>query len=361
MELQRKRLFSGFDGTTCKVDPKLMTDGETAVLTWTNLLLTGSDVFYDNYAAISRDSGTTFGEPKALTSLDAEKDGIRTHFTIISTYYSKSWKQWLVFGMRMQYSDESEPICVDGISVGEAVFTRFDPETGDFFGPVREIPLPFPCISACVHGQPLEENGELLLSFYLSTQEQHKATAMTCRYTLENGSLRLVQAGTPLDGRDYSRGFCEPSVAKLGEHYYMTIRTDEVGLWAESTDGLNFSMPQPWQWDDGSVLENYNTMQRWIRFGDRLYLAYTRKDRLNGHVFRHRAPLYLTRFDEACHCLIREEEVILVPELGARLGNFSVCDLSPVEAVLTTAEWMQPLGCEKYGSDNSIWAVTVRR
>ena len=26
---------------------------------------------------------------------------------------------------------------------------------------------------------------------------------------------------------------------------------------------------------------------------------------------------------------------------------------------LTTAEWMQPAGCEKYGSDNSIWLVKI--
>ena len=82
---------------------------------------------------------------------------------------------------------------------------------------------------------------------------------------------------------------------------------------------------------------------------------------LNDHVFRNRAPLYMTRFDDKRGCLVRNEEIILVPELGARLGNFSVTDISPNEAVLTVAECMQPAGCDKYVSDNSIWVVRVKK
>ena len=28
--------------------------------------------------------------------------------------------------------------------------------------------------------------------------------------------------------------------------------------------------------------------------------------------------------------------------------------------LLIAAEWMQPKGCERYGSDNAIWLATVR-
>jgi len=114
-------------------------------------------------------------------------------------------------------------------------------------------------------------------------------------------------------------------------------------------------------------LENYNTQQRWVRSANSLYLVYTRKNGHNGHVFRHRAPLYITRFDEERQCLIRAEEEILVPELGARLGNFTVTDVSDKESWVVVAEWMQNLGCEieqkvgceTYGSDNSIWRSKV--
>ena len=140
----------------------------------------------------------------------------------------------------------------------------------------------------------------------------------------------------------------------------MTIRTNEQGYLAVSGDGLRYEEPIPWKWDDGSILQNYNTMQRWIRCKDALYLAYTRKGAHNDHVFRHRAPIFMARFDEENLCLVKDTEVILVPELGARLGNFTVTDVSGNEFWLVTAEWMQPLGCQKYGSDNSLWIARVK-
>ena len=47
VSFSRQRLFPGFDGKMCKVQPSIATDGTgTVLLTWQNLLLTGSDVFY---------------------------------------------------------------------------------------------------------------------------------------------------------------------------------------------------------------------------------------------------------------------------------------------------------------------------
>lgn len=72
------------------------------------------------------------------------------------------------------------------------------------------------------------------------------------------------------------------------------------------------------------------------------------------------APIFMARFDPENLCLVKATEVILVPELGARLGNFTVTDISDREIWLLTAEWMQPIGCEKYGSDNSVWIAKLR-
>ena len=49
-------------------------------------------------------------------------------------------------------------------------------------------------------------------------------------------------------------------------------------------------------------------------------------------------------------CLLRHEEYVLVPEKGAKLGNFGVEHVSDTESWITATEWMQPIGCEKYGS-----------
>ena len=47
LSYSRQRLFPGFDGKTCKIQPSIATDGKgTVLLAWQNLLLTGSDVFY---------------------------------------------------------------------------------------------------------------------------------------------------------------------------------------------------------------------------------------------------------------------------------------------------------------------------
>ena len=65
----RQRLFSGFDGKTCKIQPSIATDGSGMVLlSWQNLLLTGSDVFAlflfhagDDPVEIVRNDSNTLG------------------------------------------------------------------------------------------------------------------------------------------------------------------------------------------------------------------------------------------------------------------------------------------------------------
>lgn len=131
------------------------------------------------------------------------------------------------------------------------------------------------------------------------------------------------------------------------------------GYVAVSDDGLHFEAPRPWCFDDGSELGNYNTQQHWVSRGDDLYLVYTRRGLDNDHVFRHRAPLLMAQVDPERLQVIRGSEAELVPNRGARLGNFSVTDVGPGETWVVVAEWMQPEGCERYGSDNTIWAVRI--
>jgi hypothetical protein len=64
--------------------------------------------------------------------------------------------------------------------------------------------------------------------------------------------------------------------------------------------------------------------------------------------------------------VIRSTERVLVPERGARLGNFAVTDVSEHETWVTVAEWMQTWGPKivippdnKYGADNSVYAARI--
>ena len=182
---------------------------------------------------------------------------------------------------------------------------------------------------------------------------------LVVRYAFDGDALKIVRAGTPVVRDDLARGIGEPSLARLGGKIYLTLRSDEMGLWCESDDGgLSFSAPRPWTWTDGTPIGNRNTQQHWVGCSKGLYLAYTREDPMNTHVFRNRAPIFMARFDPVAGGLVRSTERIIVPELGARLGNFCVAE-SGRESWLVTAEWMQPRGCEKYGADNSLWLVKI--
>lgn len=357
----REKLLSGFDGKQCKIYPNLVKTEKNFFITYGMLDLFGSDVFHDQYVLKSIDGGKTFSQGEKLHKFETNENGIRTIFSLSTDYYSKYHKKWFHFGKNTSYENDEHPIYVNSISPGEALYIFRDVETGQYIGNPMPLPLPFEYICAVPHSQVIEfENGDFLLTFYIAPKNENKYKILSVKYRYKDDKLLIVKAGNLLSYPEAERGLCEPSMAKLGDKYYVTLRTDEQGLFSVSDDGFEFDEPMPWKWDDGSILENYNTMQRWIRYKDALYLAYTRKGANNDHVFRHRAPIFMARFDEKNLCLVKESEVILVPELGARLGNFVVADISDNEFWLTTAEWMQPLGCEKYGSDNSIWIAKIK-
>lgn len=158
---------------------------------------------------------------------------------------------------------------------------------------------------------------------------------------------------------EQGRGLGESSIIFHEGSYYLTLRNDDNGYVAKSTDGLHYTKPQLWRWDDGSVLENYNTQQHWMLLDGELCLVYTRRDANNDHVFRHRAPLFAAKVENMR--VIRDSEIIVVGERGARLGNFGVTEYRDGKAAVMAAEWMQPAGCEAYGSDNSIFLSIVEK
>jgi hypothetical protein len=90
-----------------------------------------------------------------------------------------------------------------------------------------------------------------------------------------------------------------------------------------------------------------------------LFLVYTRRGANNDHVFRHRAPLFMAQVDPKRLCVLRKTERILVPERGARLGNFGVANINKDETWVTVAEWMQPKGVEQHGSDGSVFVARI--
>ncbi len=366
IDFYRDRFFPGFDKKYHKVAPSIILGKEnTAYMFYGMNYLGGSDVHCGSCVANSIDGGKTFSEPKTTPLMEYTENGIRTIWGASVTFYHKKTGRFLCYGHTLHYADDKHPVSKNGVTVLEPYYAIFDEKTGTY-GNLKPIPMPFETVSVSFHGQFIEnEKGEILTSMYFAYPDAERYSVVTVSYDFDGESLKIVKCGEPLiSGPEHYRGYCEPSVAFLNGKYYMTIRTDEQALLAVSDDGYTFSEPKPWVWNDGSMLENYNTMQRWVRFNDGLFLVYNRRGAHNDHIFRHRAPLFMARFNEDTLSLVRDSEIILVPEMGARLGNFNVTDVSENEAWVTVSEWMQndPLGwevCAKYGSDNTIWRTRV--
>ena len=366
---ERESLFPGCDGVLCKVNPKMAVDGKgVAFLHYSMLKISGCDVFKENYIAKSIDGGKTFAEPIKLSEIERMVDGVKEIFFVSTILYNKDYDKWIAIGALMYYENEIDHVRHKGVGISKPVTVLFDPEKQVWCSEPEPIELPFECISALPHSQPIEyENNQYHLGYYANTEEKLFCSALTAIYEFDGKRFILLKSGQLLEGLN-SRGFMEPSLAKLNDKYYITLRTDEDAMLATSDDGLVFNKPKLWTWDDGSLIGSQNTMQRWIRYKDALYLAYTRKTPHNNHIFRNRAPMFMARFDEEKECLIRDSEVIIVPEMGARLGNFNVTDVSENEFWLVTAEWMQTVppnnynwkNCVKYGADNRIWRAKIK-
>ena len=363
----RQRLFSGFDGATCKASPRIATDGHDVFLSWHMIKLCGSDVCFRVDMTKTSD-GVNFTEPKPLLGLSdiyTDEERIQPDANIV---YNKKYGKWFGIGRTTHYRNDKHPVLLGedkptgGITVsGDPLFFEFDTEKQDFFN-MQKVDFPFPYLCSTPFSFYELESGEMLFGFYYNTPTNPEFfDIQILKYDVSGECPRFIEAGAPIKRHDIERGLSEPEIVKFRGKYYMTIRSNENAFLAESTDGLNYSEPRLWRFDDGELLGSVNTQQHWLLGGDgELYLCYTRKTPYNDHVIRNRAPIFMTRFDTERDCLIRDEEMPLVPELGARLGNFRIINLSEKEKWLAVCEWMQPIGCEKYGSDNSVWLVKIK-
>ena len=360
--IERTALFPGFDGKFCKIQPSMASDGKgTALLTYQKLLLTGSDVFYGQYISKSTDDGKTWSEPKKIEALKADPwKGFRVE-RYANPHYHRKTGRFFAIGAADIFKDDGAPYqkTVDGEAYCWPLFVTVDAEKGDYVK-CEKLEFPFAYEFCMAFGQIHEcENGDVLIPFYYREPKAGvKQKCVIIRYAFDGEKLKVVKAGTPMARMDLARGLGEPSVIEYRGKFYVTLRSDEMGMVAVSENRLDYSEPIPWKWTDGNLIGNANTQQHWVKTGGRLFLAYTRVTPNNGHVFRNRAPVFLAEVDTEKMALKRETELAIVPERGARLGNFCVVP-SGDEQWLVTAEWMQPIGCEKRGSDNSLWFVRI--
>ncbi len=331
-------------------------------MTMQELLLSGSDVFGPLHEMRSSDLGGKWIGPVKHGSLGRRQEpaGVEVGICDFTPSWHAGTRKLLGIGHTVRYRGNR---IVTDPRRRETAYAVYDPaantwsdwdtvampqQDGKFFhagaGSAQRWDLP---------------NGDILVPIYFSDGKTpiRTFTVMRCRFNgrkleyAEHGSEHTVPT---------HRGLLEPSLTKFGNKFFVTLRHgDGHGYVATSPDGLQFSRGQPWRWDDGQVLETGDTQQHWVTHSDGLFLAFTYKRPDNGHVFRHRAPLFLAQVDPGKLTLRRQTLQVLVPQRGARLGNFAVANVTPHETWVTVAEWMQPVGCEKYGSDNSVYAARI--
>jgi hypothetical protein len=209
-------------------------------------------------------------------------------------------------------------------------------------------------------------DGDILLPIYYTPKGERFSRVTVLRCGFDGRRLIFKEAGNDLR-LEVSRGLGEPSLTRFQGRYYLTIRHDNAAYVSTSSDGLHFGEPRQWRWDDGADLGSYNTQAHWVAHSDALYLVYTRRGANNDHIPRNRAPLFIGQVDPENLRVIRATERELMPQRGAKLGNFGVTEVNENETWVTDAEWMQTnppnyadfTECMKYGSDNAVFAARI--
>ncbi len=376
MKIELQRIDTGFQGERCFVHARgAMDETGRFLITTQPLRLSGSDIFYGMHTITSKDGGKSWSDivpSKTLVRMPYRVPGQEFCACDLTPMYHKKTGRFLATGHTAIYeNDEFPPPPYER----DTAWTVYDACAGDW-KPVRFLGKPegeqfYNCGSGCCQCLELE-NGDVLVPVYFQDKQRAADPWHTCsgvavfRCSFDGEELRFLKAGNELCV-EVPRGLGEPSIAAFGGAYYLCLRNDVTGYVSRSADGLHFDAPKELCFDDGTNLGNYNTQQHWITGGGRLWLVYTRRGAGNDHVFRHRAPLFIAQFDPARMCVIRATERIVVPERGARLGNFGCFTVNDTESYVVASEWMQTTEpdcfnwrrCMKYGSDNSIFVAKL--
>lgn len=368
--LQLDVLSRGYDGKKCWVHPRAgRIPGETpvVVLTMQRLLLSGSDVFDELNDLRTDDLGRTWSSIRShpdTLGRRAEPGNVIVGACDFVPKGHRHTGKLLGIGQTVRYlnnkvmDDRRRETCYSVYDERARTWSDWKtldmPDAPHFYsagaGSAQRVDLP---------------HGEILLPIYFKGKGEPHYRTTVVRCSFDGSTLKYLEHGNEVE-LGSGRGLYEPSLTHFGKKFYLTLRNDNAGYVCVSDDGLHFSKPKRWEWDDGTDLGNYNTQQHWVSHGNTLYLVYTRKGTHNDHVFRHRAPLFIAQVDPERLQVIRRTERIVVPEYGARLGNFGIVDVNDRETWITVAEWMQTWGPNiiirpdnLYQAENRVYAARI--
>lgn len=378
MKIDINRFGTNFNEKTCFTHARaVILDSGFGIMTSQPLRLTGCDVFYGMYISKTYDGGKTWSELTPSKTLVRTPLGDGYEMVLCDAtpiYHEKSGKIILIGQTALYLNDDLAPEPRRRYTA----YAVYDGASGDFTPPKRLFCPAFDSddfySSGNGSGQScVLDNGELLIPIYTMDKKSASDAWHSCarsqviRCAFDGEELTLLEIGAPLFLNE-PRGFLEPSVIRYRGEYFLTLRNDKDGYITKSRDGLNYDDPKHLVWEGGESVGNYHTQQHLITGGGKLYLVYTRRGADNDHIPRHRAPLFIAEINPETLALKKETEEIVVPERGARLGNFGVQSRESLsDAFVVVSEWMQTTEpdpydykkCMKYGSDNSIFVTHI--
>lgn len=313
----------------------------------------GSHGYRDVFVTETVDGAQSWSEPQRIASLARARgsDGRESVIGDVCPQWHAGTRTVLVTGKTFGFlAEAAEDKAKDDRSMERVAYAIYSPETKQWSGR-REVALPERDHSGKAILEPNSgcnqrfdlPSGEILLPIrYRTNPKSRQYTTMVALCSYDGQTLTYRKHGSELtfSGR---RGLYEPSVTSYGGRYFLTMRADETGFVSDSRDGLHYTQPLEWKFDDGSPLASYNAQQHWVTHSEGLYLAYTRRGANNDHVFRHRAPLFIAKIDLEKLCVLRATEQVLLPETGVDLaGGFGVLDFSPQETWVISTEMAFP-------------------
>ncbi|MGC3970119.1 MAG: sialidase family protein [Pirellulales bacterium] len=348
--------FSQCRGTT-------LPDGRV-LLTAQEIERTGSHGYHDVFQFESRDAGRTWSKPLRIEPLRrGEIEGSsdqRVVGDLCPRYHAASGKV-LGTGKTFTFRGGTK----EDRSAEQVSYAVYDPKTDVWSGlKIAKMPSsdhvakPILQPNAGCNDRVDLPNGDILLPIrYCKDPKKRCYTTIVARCRFDGETLTYVEHGTELS-REKNRGLYEPSLHGLGGKFYLTMRADDTAFVSVSSDGLNYSEPKEWTYDNGQVLGSYNTQQHWASHGGKLYLVYTRRGAGNDHIFRHRAPLFIAEVDTERLCVLRAMEQIALPHNHADIGNFDVIPVSDKETWIVAAESL--VNGKRKGENNSVLAARIR-
>lgn len=369
-QVKLETVTSGYDGQTCWVHARagaIPGPTPTVVMTMQKLLLTGSDIFFALNDVRTDDLGKTWSKitqhEETLGRRNMPDDIIVAACDFTPKWHAKTGKL-LGTGHTVHYQNDK----VMHDQRRSSTYAVYD-EKARTWSSWATLDMPddakfFNSGAGCVQRYDLE-NGDILLPVYFKGKGDKYYSVTVLRCSFDGKTLKYLGQGNDLK-LESGRGVYEPSLTRYQGKFYITLRNDTAAYVATSDDGLNFGPIQPWQFEDGSELGNYNTQQHWVSHNKGLYLVYNRKGLNNDHIVRHRAPLVMAQVNPETLKVIATTERILVPERGVRLGNFAITEVSENETWVTVAEWMQNMSPNyivtpdnAFGADNSVFAARI--